>query len=281
MKKFMLFVLFAMLSGCATTVPSAEREEEVNPHASKNSELLEGVGGAILFNYIARMTGAGQTLSYLAGGVGAVVGVNDARSRKWRPGDDEIIHIDQSSVGTPYSYGGLGCNVSVACNQSRVPARFYGQGYCDDEDSGGYATHDDLMLRAQRRAGCYDNSGYRAPPQQHASYQTHAQVVYPPNLWERPEKRQRIAGKKEKYDGPTINDYMSPRWASVIPEDCRTGNYGRDSECLNSEAEKLKTRQEACEVDSKKCKPGFNFGQMAWYDRKLAGELRRAQDKYK
>lgn len=264
MKKFMLFVLFAMLSGCATE----------NPHY-KNAQTI---GGTVVGAY----TGYKWLKGGVIGGIaGAAVGHEIAKGAQWKPGDDEVEIID---VPAGYSSGYSSCGaVSVYCDttpkQGMYPPR---PGMCNDPDSGGEATYEDLVRRAQRRAGCYDNnSGYRAPPQQHASYQTHAQVVYPPNLWERPEKRQRIAGKKEKYDGPTINDYMSPRWASVIPENCRTGNYGRDSECLNSEAEKLKTRQEACEVDSKKCKPGFNFGQMAWYDRKLAGELRRAQDKYK
>lgn len=275
----MLLFLVAMLYGCATTIPSEDQEEvdqeEVNPHDSKNSELLEGSGGAIIFNYIARMTGAGQTLSYIAGGVGAVVGVNDARSRKWKPGDDEIIHIDQPSVGTPYSYGG-GCNISIACNQSRVPFGLYGYGYCDDDYSGGYATYDDLMRRAQRRAGCYDNSEYRAPhPEQRASYAP-AQVVYPPNLWERPDKRQKTETKKPAGGpvvGPTVGNYTAEK---MINPDCKTRNPGKDGHCLLGKAKGLEREQLACngEVDDAVCPVGkYNPGLWAGIYTRLGNEL--------
>lgn len=278
MSKFMLFMLLpiiALLSGCATD----------NPYA-RNAQVIGGtVAGAV----IGYKTLKGGVLGGLAG---AVIGHEVTKAAQWRPGDDEIEVVTVPSGSGGYAGGYSSCGaVSVHCDttpkQGMYPPR---PGMCNDPDSGGVTTYEDLVRRAQRRAGCYDNAGYQAPQHQHQYSQRHAsyapaqnQVVYPSNLWEHPEKRQKTAEvkKEEPYDGPTINDYMSPRWASVIPGDCRTGNYGRDSNCLYAEADKLKVRQEACEVNSKKCAPGFNFGQMAWYDRKLAGDLRRAQDKYK
>lgn len=272
MKKFMLFILVAVLpvwlSGCATE----------NPHARK-AQLIGGtVAGALI---------GGKALNggVLGGLAGAAIGHEAVKAAHWKPGDDEVevITVPPGYSGRHGGYSSCGA-VSVPCRQTRVPAGSVG--YCNDEDSGGYATYEDLVRRAERRAGCYDTSGYQAPPVQRASYAPSQQVVYPQNIWERPEKRQKEAPAEKKvaeeaYDGPTVSDYVSPKWASVIPDDCRTGNYGRDSNCLYAEAERLKTRQEECEADSKKCKQGFNFGQMAWYDRKLAGDLRRAQDKFK
>lgn len=277
MTKIMVVVLAVLFSGCAHTVPSAERAEEVNPHASKNSELLEGVGGGILFNYIARMTGAGQTFSYFAGATGVVAGVNDARRREWRPGDDEIIYLDQPAGDqTTYGYSG-NCNVSVACNQRRVPAGLYG--YCDDEGSGGYATYESVLRGAQQRAGCYSSVQASYSQQHHASFVQQQPVIvqYPANMWERSDRKQK-AGNAPKYEGPTVGDYMSPKWAQVIPEKCKKGNFGHDSNCLFKEAEILDKKQQECEVDGSKCNPSLNFGKMAKIDRKLASDLRREQD---
>lgn len=265
MKKFMLLTLaMLLLSGCAS------KGVERNPHFEKAEDIaITATAAATGYRY------GGTLWAFIAG----IFGHEFAKGLHYRPGDNDVEYID---VPAGYSSGYSSCGaVRVYCDttpkQGMYPPR---PGMCNDPDSGGEATYEDLVRRAERRAGCYDNSGHHPHHQQHASYAP-AQVVYPQNLWERPEKRQKTAEKKEPYDGPTVSDYMSPKWESAIPPDCRTGNYGRDSNCLYSEAEKLKTKQEACEIDSKKCKPGFNFGQMAWYDRKLAGDLRRIQDKYK
>lgn len=265
----LLIVSFVLLSGCATE----------NPHY-KNAQTIGGtvVGAVIGFKTL----GGG-----IPGGIaGAAVGHEVAKGAQWKPGDDEIEYIDVPAGGYSSGYSSCGA-VNVYCDttpkQGMYPPR---PGMCNDPDSGGEATYEDLVRRAQRRAGCYDNnSGYRAPhPQQHASYAP-AQVVYPPNLWERPEKRQKTAGKKEKYDGPTINDYMSPKWAGVIPSndkvDCRTGNYGHDSICLKSEAQSLDKKQVACDADHKKCNKDLNFQETAYYFRKLASSLELAQNKWK
>jgi len=78
--------------------------------------------------------------------------------------------------------------------------------------------------------------------------------------------------------GPTINDYTSVRWVKVIPPDCRVGNFGHDSECLRREADNLRQKQRDCEADGRKCNPNFNFGKAEKHFRKLAGELRSAQN---
>lgn len=262
MKKFMLLFLVAMLSGCATE----------NPHY-KNAQVI---GGTVLGAYTGYKWLKGGVLGGIAG---AAVGHELVKGALWNPWDDEVVYIDGANE---YSSGHSSCGaVRVHCDttpkQGMYPPR---PGMCNDPDSGGEATYEDLVRRAQRRAGCSDNVGYRTQTQ-HISHVPNTQVAFPQNMWERPARREKTVEEKEPYDGPTINDYMSPKWASVIPGECRTGNYGRDSNCLYAEAERLKTRQEACEVNSRKCNTGFNFGQMAWYDRKLAGDLRRAQDKYK
>lgn len=265
MKKFMAVVLVVLLAGCATE----------NPHYKNAQTLVGTVTGAV----IGYKTLGGGVLGGLAG---AVVAHEVVKGAQWKPGDDEIVYIDPPGYYPQSGYSSCGA-VAVYCDttpkQGMYPPR---PGMCNDPDSGSEASYEDLVRRAQRRAGCFNNPSSGYAETQHASYGTQPAVIvsYPPNMWERSDRKQKVEAKKEPYDGPTISDYMSPKWASVIPEDCRTGNYGRDSNCLNSEADTLKGKQDACEADSKKCKPGFNFGQMAWYDRKLAGDLRRAQDKF-
>lgn len=266
MKKFMAVVIVILLTGCATE----------NPHYRN----AQAIGGTVVGAVIGAKTLGGGVLGGLAG---AFVGHEVVKGAQWKPGDDEIVYIDSPGYYPQSGYASCG-HVNVYCDttpkQGMYPPR---PGMCNDPDSGGEATYEDLVRRAEQRAGCYrsSNAGYNYPQQQASYQQQQVVVAYPADMWKRPERRQKPTEKKEPYDGPTISDYMSPKWASVIPEDCRTGNYGRDSNCLNSEADTLKGKQDACEADSKKCKPGFNFGQMEWYDRKLAGNLRRAQDKFK
>lgn len=286
MKKFMPLLLVAMLSGCATTVPAVpvEDREEINPHHSNAKKIGAFATGAIVANAIARKTGAGQVMSYVVGLLGGLVGVDLVKGSEWRPGDDEVEIIDVPAVGYSSGYSSCGA-VSVYCDttpkQGMYPPR---PGMCNDPDSGGEATYEDLVRRAQRRAGCYDNnSGYRAPhPQQHASYAP-AQVVYPPNLWERPEKRQKTEAKKSAGPvvGPTVGNY---RYEPMIHPDCKTGNYGADGACLERLVDGLVLEQKACNSAGKKvvdgktatttrCPDGYNPGKWAGIYKRLSNDL--------
>ena len=262
MKKFMLFVLVALFAGCATD----------NPHY-KNAQTI---GGTVVGAVIGYKTLGGGVLGGLAG---AAVGHEVAKGAQWKPGDDEIIYLD-AHAGYSSGYSSCGA-VAVYCDttpkQGMDPPR---PGMCNDPDSGSEATYEDLVRRAQQKAGCYQSAKSSYPQQQHASYSPQQQqVVYPPNLFERPEKKQKTAEKKEAYDGPTINDYMSPKWDQVIPEKCKRGNFGHDSNCLFKEAnDVLDKKQQECERNGSKCNPNFNFGKMAKVYRKLASDLRREQD---
>lgn len=274
MKKFMLLFLVAMLSGCATTVPAEDREE-VNPHHSNAKKIGAFTVGAVAANAIARKTGAGQAMSYVVGLLGGLVGVDLVKGSEWRPGDDVVEYID---VPAGYSSGYSSCGaVSVYCDttpkQGMYPPR---PGMCNDPDSGGEATYEDLVRRAQRRAGCYDNSGYRAPPQQHASYAP-AQVVYPPNLWERPEKRQKTEAKKSvggPVVGPSVYNYTEEK---MIHPDCKTKNPGADGHCLVDKAKDLWREQRACndkKIVDAICPVGkYNPGLWAGIYQRLGNEL--------
>ena len=162
----------------------------------------------------------------------------------------------------------------------------YNNGYsydvpqCSDPDSGGHASCAEL---ANRHRLPYEQ-GYYVRHITPCCLQSVAPVVvgYPANMWERPERRHQKR-YEEKVDskpapGPTVDDYMSPVWSNVIPDDCRKGNFGHDSVCLYREATKLDQKQSDCEKDGNKCNPLLNFGKMAKQDRELAAKLRQAQD---
>lgn len=247
MKKFMLFVLIAMLSGCATTVPAEDREE-INPHHSNAKKIGAFATGAIVANAVARKTGAGQAMSYAVGLLGGIVGVNLVKGDEWKPGDDEIVYIDQPAGYYPQSgYSSCGA-VNVVCNQRRVPYGLYG--YCDDEDSGGYATQEDLVRRAEQRAGCYRNAQPRYRETQHVvHHQPQQQVVFPSSLWKRPENRHQ-KDSKEGQARLTVENYTR---AGALPVgcNCQTGNWAVDSIQIRNVAKKLEDLQVACKNGAK------------------------------
>lgn len=250
MKKFMLFVLIAMLSGCATTVPSEDREE-INPHHSNAKKIGAFATGAIVANAIARKTGAGQAMSYAVGLLGGIVGVNLVKGDEWRPGDDEIVYIDQPAGYYPQSgYSSCG-HVSVYCDttpkQGMYPPR---PGMCNDPDSGGEATYEDLVRRAEQRAGCYRNSQPRYRETQHVvHHQSQQQVVFPSNLWKRPENRHQ-KDSKEGQARLTVENYTR---AGALPVgcNCQTGNWAVDSIQIRNVAKKLEDLQVACKNGAK------------------------------
>lgn len=274
MKKFMAVVLIALLSGCATTVPS-EGREEINPHHSSVKKIGAFTAGAIVANAIARNTGAGQAVSYAVGLLGGLVGVELVKGSEWRPGDDEVVYIDQPVSSAGYSSCG---RVSVYCDTTpklgMAPPR---SGMCNDPDSGGEAMYEDLVRRAERRAGCYNssNSGYNQ--QQQASYQQHV-VAYPANIWDRPGKRQKAEAKKSAgiVVGPTVSNYLDE---PMVHPDCKTGNYGADGKCLKRLVDGLLLEQKACEGETKQavCPKAYNPGKWAGIYYRLSNDLLNRQ----
>ncbi|KKT37759.1 MAG: hypothetical protein UW27_C0010G0039 [Parcubacteria group bacterium GW2011_GWA1_44_13] len=256
MKKFMLFVLVALFAGCATD----------NPHY-KNAQTI---GGTVVGAYTGYKWLKGGILGGLAG---AAVGHEVAKGAQWKPGDDEIIYLD-APAGYSSGYSSCGA-VAVYCDttpkQGMYPPR---PGMCNAPDSGGEATYEDLVRRAQRRSGCYDNSGHRAQPQ-YASQQPAVQVVYPPNLFERPEKKQKVAVERPAgvVVGPTVGNYRDER---MIHPSCKTGNYGADGVCLGNLVKGLMDEQGACEgkeTNGAVCPKGYNPGKWAGIYKRLSNDL--------
>lgn len=264
MKKFMLLFLVAMLSGCATE----------NPHYSNAKKIGAFATGGIVVNAIARKTGSGRALAYGAGLLGGIIGVDLVKGAEWKPWDDEIVYIDQPAGYYPQSgYSSCG-RASVYCNttpkQGMYPPR---PGMCNDPDSGGETTYEDLVRRAERRTGCYNNFSSGYVQQKVASY-PQQQVVFPPNMWERHEKRQKVETKKSAgvVVGPTVSNY---RDEPMIHTDCKTGNYGADGKCLKRLVDGLSLEQQACEGETKQavCPKAYNPGKWAGIYTRLSNDL--------
>ncbi len=255
MKKFMPLVLVAMLSGCATE----------NPHY-KNTQKIIGTAAGAAIGYSALGGGV------LGGLVGAFVGHEVVKGAQWKPGDDEIVYADSPGYSPQPGYSSCG-RVNVYCDttpkQGMSPPR---PGMCNDPDSGGEATYEDLVRRARQKAGCYDSAQTQAvsSPQQ--------QVAFPQNLWERPEKKQKAEAKKPAGPvvGPTVSNY---RDEPMVHPDCKTGNYGADGKCLKRLVDSLALEQQACEGETKRavCPKSYNPGKWAGIYTRLSKDLTERQ----
>ena len=262
MKKFMLIIMAAMLpgwlSGCATENP--------------NYRSAQTIGGTVAGAYIGYKVLKGGILGGLAG---AAIGHEVTKGAHWKPGDDEIVYIDPPYPTGPSGYSQYSqCGaVAVYCDttpkQGMYPPR---PGMCNDPDSGGEASYESLVRRAQQKAGCYNTSGYRAQSQ-YAS-QPSVQVVYPPNLWERPGNRQKTAEKKHAVavDGPKVSNY---RDEPMVHPSCKTGNYGADGVCLGNLVDGLANEQRACEgkTTNAVCPKAYNPGKWAGIYIRLSNDL--------
>lgn len=183
----------------------------------------------------------------------------------------DVVVIRQPGGYAPqYGYGGaVFCDTDPGQGMYRLPP-----GKCRDPQSGGVVPYWELERRAQQT--------YQTRPQRYyAEPQRPARVLsYPDDMWENKSKSGNKQHRAEApaVDGPTVDSYLSSKWSQVIPRECRTGNYGHDSRCLYEQAKILDQKQEACENDGRKCNPDLNYGKMAKIDRRLAADLRRAQD---
>lgn len=253
MKKFMAFVLAILLyalvislSGCSTTVPSSERAE-VNPHHSNAKKIGAFATGAIVANAIARKTGAGQALSYVAGLVGGIIGADLVKGDEWKPGDDEIVYIDPPEYYPQSGYSSCGA-ISVYCDttpkQGMYPPR---PGMCNDPDSGGEASYESLVRRAEQRAGCFNATSANYTQVKHVSYQETEHVTHQRNMFEGLGNRHQ---NDSEVDGPilTVKNY---RYGGALPTDCncQTGNWAIDSMRIRKRAGELKNLQILCKKD--------------------------------
>lgn len=233
-----------------------------------------GVLGGLLGSQIGG--GVGQKIFT---GLGLVMGCS-AGSRiedgTYGKNAEEVVYITQPQQQAPMQYqpqGGYGYG-NVVCDKTPKQGMYPpGPGLCNDPDSGGETTYDDLVKRAQRRAGYYQPPpAYYAPPQP-VSYATPQQVSFPPNLWERPESRQKAEVKKSAVVGPTVSNYRDD---PMVHPKCKTGNYGHDGVCLINLVPALVKEQKACEADGTKCYQ-YNAGKWAGIYQRLGNDLLEQQ----
>ena len=150
-------------------------------------------------------------------------------------------------------------------------------GKCRDPQSGGVVPYWELERRAQTSYQPRPQR-YYAEPQRQRPARVLSYPSYPDDMWENKGSKKQHRAKSPAVDGPTVDSYLSSKWSQVIPRECRTGNYGHDSHCLYEQAKILDQKQEACEDNARRCNPDLNYGKMAKIDRRLAADLRRAQD---
>lgn len=260
MKKFILVVVLVALA------PSFAFADTIGCAAGG---LLGGLVGSQIGG------GVGQKIFT---GLGLVMGCS-AGSRiedgTYGRNAEEVVYVpSQSPYPYPpqYGYGNVVCDKTP--KQGMYPP---GPGLCNDPDSGGETTYEDLLRRARQRAERAGNYGQPAVYTQPApvAYAPQQQAVsYSQSIWERPEKRQqKTETKKAVVVGPTISNY---REEPMIHHKCKTGNYGHDGSCLINLVPALVKEQKACEADGTKCYQ-YNAGKWAGIYQRLGNDLLEQQ----
>lgn len=234
MKKFMpLFVLVAVLSGCATK----------NPHY-KNLQVF---GGTVI-----GAAGGYKVGGVLGGVLGAVVGHEVVKGAQWDPNED-VIYVNASG----YGYGNTYCD--------RIPSQGmapYAPGMCRDPLSGGQVSYEELLRRSRAQNGYYQPSTAYVQPQAVSSQR---------NMWERTDRKQQKTEVKKPTAivGPTVNNYLDE---PLVHKACKTGNYGHDGKCLLNFVPALVKEQRDCESGGGKCYQ-YNAGKWAGIYTRLGNDL--------
>lgn len=172
------------------------------------------------------------------------------------------------------------CDRRVDYPMAPLPA-----GMCNDPRHPGSMVQESFLINNPRYACCGEVWANGVDPRApRPAVQIPAAPVQkqeaPRNKFERPENRR----KRESEEGaltddiPTVEDYMSPKWKDVIPENCKKGNFGHDSDCLYEESKTLRKKRNECENDVEKCSSKINYGEKAKVLRNLSDELRRSHD---